>query len=119
MSKIFVYGSLKRGKSAHHFMERHNAVFLREDVTNTRYHIYKVGWFPGMGEDSMVVGGVVGEVYEVTDECLAALDQYEGAPELFRREEIELSNGDRVLAYLYNYSVVGCERFEEGLWQES
>jgi len=65
------------------------------------------------------VGGVVGEVYEVTDECLDALDLYEGVPELFRREEIKMVDSTRVLAYLYNHDVFGCKKFEWGIWQES
>lgn len=119
MSKLFVYGSLKRGKSAHHFMERHNAVFLEKAVSDSHYHIYKVGWFPGMVYNAGIVGGVQGELYEVTQECLAALDKYEGVPHLFTRAEALMSDGTSAIAYLYAHSFEGCERFEEGLWQES
>lgn len=100
-------------------MERHNAVFLEKAVSDSNYHIYKVGWFPGMVYNAGIVGGVQGELYEVTQECLAALDKYEGVPHLFTRAEIHMADCTSAIAYLYAHSFDSYERFEEGLWQES
>ena len=117
MSKIFCYGTLKRGYRAHNFLEDNNAIFLKEASTHHRYHLYKLGWFPGMVIDECVNGGVQGELYEVTDDCLERLDLYEGAPNLFRREEIELEDGDKVISYLYMREFSKDDRIEGGVWE--
>ena len=116
MSKIFVYGSLKRNKSAHGFLTEHKATFIKEAVTTPEYHIYSISWFPGMVMDETIQGGVRGEVYEVSDECLKQLDRYEGAPDLFRQEEITLVDGDTAIAYLFNQAFSEQRRIESGVW---
>jgi len=116
MSRIFVYGTLKRGGKAHDLLERYNARFLNEAVTDPRYHLRNLGSFPGMVEDELFEGGVHGEVYEVRKACLEALDFYEGAPHLFRGEKIILSDGSTAIAYLYMQDFSDCPRVEEGTW---
>lgn len=101
MSRLFVYGTLKQGYHANAKLKRHNAEFLGEAVTDVRYSLYQINWFPGMVEQESA-GGVKGELYEVTDECLAELDVYEGCPSLFRRAEITLADGTAAIGYLYN-----------------
>jgi gamma-glutamylcyclotransferase (GGCT)/AIG2-like uncharacterized protein YtfP len=117
MSKIFVYGTLKRGHRAHAFLEDHNAIFLKEASTGPHYHLYKLGWFPGMVIDEYVDGCVQGELYEVTEDCLERLDMYEGAPHLFRREEIELDDGSKAISYLYMQEFTSSDRVEDGVWE--
>ncbi len=117
MSKIFVYGTLKKGHRAHNFLEEHNAVFLKEVSTHPEYHLYKLGWFPGMVLDEHIRGGVRGELYEVSEECLERLDQYEGAPHLFRREEMELDDGTTAISYLYRKEFSQDDRIEGGVWE--
>ena len=116
MSKLFVYGTLKRGHRAHDFLGD-DSVFLREAKTHSRYHLYQLGWFPGMVIDEMIDGGVQGELYEVTDECLSALDTYEGAPDLFRREDVELEDGNVVISYIYMREFSATSRIENGIWK--
>ncbi len=43
---------------------------------------------------------MVGELWEVSDETLAILDQVEGAPDWFQRHDISLADGRHVQAYL-------------------
>jgi len=117
MSKLFVYGTLKRGHRAHGLLEQHDAVFLGEALTRPCYHLYKVVWFPGMVIDELLVGGVRGELYEVTEECLRHMDCYEGVPDLFRREEIALSDGSTAIAYIYVESLSGRSRIDTGVWK--
>tara|TARA_Y100000034_G_C6519057_1_gene223317 strand:- start:122 stop:475 length:354 start_codon:yes stop_codon:yes gene_type:complete len=117
MSRLFVYGTLKRGHRAHPKLERHNAVYVDEAVTSSRYHLYRVGWFPGMVFDEDIVGGVHGELYEVTEDCFEALDIYEGAPSLFRREEITLADGTKAISYLFNQRVDPDQRIESGVFE--
>lgn len=116
MTKIFVYGSLQRGKSAYDIMERHNSKFIRKAVTDPKYHIYRIDWYPGMVVDKNISGGVHGEVHEVTDECIEDLDYYEDDPNMFKKHDIILENGDKVIAYLYMQSITGKKRTESGVW---
>lgn len=69
---VFVYGTLRRGGSNHHRMTGSEFV-SRASVAG---QLYKVGWYPGL-----VLGGagrVMGELFRVSPELLAALDFYEG-----------------------------------------
>jgi gamma-glutamylcyclotransferase (GGCT)/AIG2-like uncharacterized protein YtfP len=114
MSRLFVYGTLKRGFRAHHYLS--HARFLGEATTDPRYHLHAIRWFPGMVEDESTPGGVQGELYEVTESDLRMMDGYEGAPDLFRREEIDLSDGTSAIAYLFNHPCDNYERVEGGVW---
>jgi gamma-glutamylcyclotransferase (GGCT)/AIG2-like uncharacterized protein YtfP len=116
MSRLFVYGTLKCGGRAHDLLERYNSQFLGEFTTDPNYHLYNLGWFPGMVIDEMIEGGVCGELYEVTKACLESMDQYEGHPHLFRRENIILCDGSTAIAYIYMQEFSGCPRVEEGKW---
>lgn len=115
MFRLFVYGTLKQGGSANDLLQ--GAVCIGKVTTHPRYHLYRIGTFPGMvvGDET---GGVTGELFEVDDRCLKGLDQYEGVPYLFRREEIDLSCGVKAWAYLYNRSVNKYKRIMEGEWEE-
>ena len=116
MSKIFIYGTLKKGYRAHHFLEEHNAVFLEDATTHPRYHLFNLGPFPGMVIHEDFYGCVQGELYEVTEDCLERLDIYEGDPHLFRREEIELKDGSKAISYLYVNETAAADWIEKGVW---
>lgn len=116
-TKLFVYGSLKRNESAHSFLEHYGASFVKEAFTKSKYHLYQISWFPGMVIDELMAGkGVYGEVFEVSDACLERLDQYEGSPDLFRRETITLEDGSEAVTYIYVQPFSGKERIESGVW---
>ena len=121
--RLFVYGSLKKGYSAHdRFISQWNPTFLGSVRTTPEYHIYQISWFPGMVIDNLVEGdGVEGEVYDIDEECLQAMDMYEGCSGntgLFRREEITLQDGTKAIAYLYNQTFSSKNRIENGVWSE-
>lgn len=93
---IFVYGSLRSGEAAHHHLK--TASFLGEMATAARYTLFDLGPYPAVAE-----GGehaIRGELYLVDPATLAALDEYEGHPELFRRAAIALADGRTVAGYL-------------------
>lgn len=115
--RLFVYGTLKKGFRAHDILERQSAVFLKEARTIPQYQLYEINWFPGMVIDELTPGGVRGELYLVTQECLDRLDAYEGAPDLFRRHEVELDDGSTAISYLFNKEFVGKSRIEDGFWR--
>ncbi len=95
--KVFVYGTLKRGFYANHFLSE--ARFLGEGIIEG-YEMYDLGSFPAIVEGK---GKVKGEVYEVDRKTLNTLDFYEGVPTLYKREMVEvlMANGQRVKAYAY------------------
>lgn len=120
MSKLFVYGTLKRNHGAHHLLRRYNPTFLGEVKTHSRYHLYNQGWFPGMIKDESNDGGVVGELFEVPESCLKATDTYESVDSgLFSRETIELEDGTSAIAYLICNPSKHAKRVDSGIWGEN
>jgi gamma-glutamylaminecyclotransferase len=112
MSLVFVYGTLKRGGSNHHYLAGQS--FVGNARTAPGFTLYNLGGYPGMvrlGDDT---GGVSGEVWSVDGECLAGLDALEGTGEgLYRREAVPLGDSfaeQCVEAYIYLPSVAGRER---------
>jgi len=112
---LFVYGTLKRGGSRHWILQ--DFPFLgRAKVKG--FALYDLGLYPAMVPGA---GVVYGEVYEVSEEALQALDWVEGVPILYRRELIEVVFEDgfslKAWAYVYNGSVKGFPRIEGGEWK--
>ena len=94
--RVFVYGTLLDGEPNHRLLA--TAAFVGEARTEPAFLLVSLGAFP-----AMVTGGqtaVTGEVYEVSDETLAALDRLEGHPHFYERRQIRLADGVEVLAYL-------------------
>lgn len=95
-TRVFVYGTLLAGDRNHHLLE--GARFVAEALTEPAFILYDFGGFPGM-----VAGGnqaVPGEVYEVDEPALAAMDRLEGHPSFYQRTSIRLEDGTAVQAYL-------------------
>jgi gamma-glutamylcyclotransferase (GGCT)/AIG2-like uncharacterized protein YtfP len=109
MSLVFVYGTLKRGGSNHAGLA--GQVFLGEAHTGPGFRLYALDDYPGMVAVPDDRGGVSGEVWSVTPECLARLDELEGlAVGLYRREPVSLQPpfaGQAVETYLYARSISG------------
>jgi gamma-glutamylaminecyclotransferase len=98
---LFVYGTLKRGNSANHRLAGQR--FLREAVTEPRHRLYNLGWYPGLVKDEANGPAVTGELWEVDERCLAGLDDYECAPELYVRGRVAIRGvADPVETYFYN-----------------
>lgn len=114
-SRVFVYGTLRAGDYNHYLLEGHDLVALTR--TEPRFTLVSLGPYP-----AMIAGGdtaVVGEVYDVDDDTLAALDRLEGHPDFYRRKTIRLENGDEVLAYLLSpEQVQGMPRIASGDWMD-
>lgn len=86
MTKLFIYGSLKRGFLLHRFLEGQK--FLGEATTQPKYKLLSFGVYPELIQ-SAKGNGIKGEVWEVDDDCLADLDQMEGSAG-YRRMKVEL-----------------------------
>lgn len=109
MTRLFVYGTLKRGCKNHHLMSA--GTYLGDARTAPGYRLHDLGDFPGMVVDATDTAGVTGEVWSVSAAALARLDAFEGVPEgLYRRERVPLLPpfaGTEVHTYLYACDVAG------------
>jgi gamma-glutamylcyclotransferase (GGCT)/AIG2-like uncharacterized protein YtfP len=87
---VFVYGTLRHG-SARGMSDRFpGAKFIADaEVSGS---LYDLGSYPGLLLNDSGAR-VVGEVYEVDDELLKELDDFESSSQ-YRREELEISLGD-------------------------
>lgn len=113
-----VYGTLRRGGFANRRFGLDHVALEAQVVVDGR--LYDLGGYPGYvhGEGEVVV-----EVYRVGDALLAELDHYEGLdtedPEggLYRREFVAVDELDEpVWLYVFNGSVAGRPRIENGDW---
>lgn len=120
MATLFVYGTLKKGFSAHRILKQAPAAFLGEAKTKPEYHLYDVGSFPGIIIDATSDGGVHGELYQVPEAAFKNLDRYECVSTgLFRRDEIELEDGTKAYAYIFNSNVENAVKIDEGIWTQA
>jgi len=119
MTRVFVYGTLKRGGRNHHFMA--GQPFLGEARTEPGYTLYSLGDYPGMVRSADASHAVTGEVWGVNADCLARLDELEGVTEgLYERVPVRLAASfahQPIETYLYLRSLEG--RTNIGLlWSE-
>lgn len=113
--KVFVYGSLKRGHYNHYLIK--DQKFLREAKTKKEFSLYDLGSFPAMVENGS--SSIVGEVYQVDKRALKVLDRLESHPHFYRRKEIQLDNGEKVLTYLLNDEYIPASKskiIKNGKW---
>jgi gamma-glutamylcyclotransferase (GGCT)/AIG2-like uncharacterized protein YtfP len=111
---VFVYGTLLAGESNHELLV--GAKLVAAGRTPAAFRLYDLGAFP-----ALVRGGehaVVGEVYEVDEPTLAALDRLEEHPEYYRRTRIVLDDGTPVETYLLDPAqVAGYPVIPSGSWR--
>lgn len=96
MPLLFVYGTLRSGEPAHRLLE--GCHLVGEFETVPAYDLLDLGPFPGLAEGGATA--VKGEVYEIADEALPALDAYEDCPRLFYRGIVRLRGETEAQAYL-------------------
>jgi len=114
MTTVMVYGTLKRGGYNHHLLEK--AEYIGE-ATVRGFRLYRMGGFPAASR-SWVEPRVFGEVFRVTPEQLARLDQLEGvAAGWYRRQVVQTEAGDAVSMYTMTAAqVAGREAVKGGVW---
>ena len=89
---IFIYGSLRRG-SANAMSKRFPASKFIADAT-VGGSLYDLGAYPGLVSGASN-SHVIGEVYEVDDELLIKLDEFEASTN-YLRKQVEISFDDRI-----------------------
>ncbi|MGS2742550.1 gamma-glutamylcyclotransferase family protein [Halomonas sp. LS-001] len=114
--RVAVYGTLKKGRRNHHWLE--GAHLLGRDRLSA-ITLYDLGPYPGA--KALGSGGAVVEVYSINADQLALLDQLEGyamaAPSegLYHRAVFTTRHGD-AWCYLYNPEVDESRRVKDGEW---
>lgn len=83
---VFVYGTLKRGKSNNILLT--GSEYLGLGVTVDKYAMYEHG-IPYVSE-KMSLTNIVGELYKVDKHTLKSLDNLEGHPEWYKRKKVEI-----------------------------
>lgn len=101
---LFVYGTLKRQQRNHGLLTDQS--FLGEAVTVPRYRLFDLGPYPGIIRAESNGRAIQGELYAVSECCLAELDDFEGVPDLFVRDQLEVAGYDaEVWAYYFSMAV--------------
>jgi gamma-glutamylcyclotransferase (GGCT)/AIG2-like uncharacterized protein YtfP len=107
MHRVFVYGSLKRGFENHGLLV--TAAFAGKATTAAAFRMMD-GPYPVLRE--IATGGfrISGELYEVDDRTLEALDDLEGVAERFYdRVEIDIvMAGEAVMKKMRAFAYIGC-----------
>jgi gamma-glutamylcyclotransferase (GGCT)/AIG2-like uncharacterized protein YtfP len=93
---LFVYGTLLRGEANHALLR--GSRFVGETATAAGFELLALGDYPAMVKS--LRGTVQGELFEVTDPELAAIDRLEEHPRTFWRTAIRLVDRRRAQAYL-------------------
>jgi gamma-glutamylcyclotransferase (GGCT)/AIG2-like uncharacterized protein YtfP len=112
MTRLFVYGTLKRGGENHVHLTGQR--FVGNAATPPGFTLYGLNGFPGMVRAADAPAGVTGELWEVDADCLRTLDILEGTAEkLYERVPIALLPPFAdlpVQTYLYLRSLEGRPR---------
>ncbi len=105
MTRVFVYGTLKRGGENHSWIAGQQFVSLAK--TRSVYRMFDLGGYPGMVRENQGLS-IEGELWEVDTAGLARLDVLEDvAGGEYERVEIELEGGEAAEGYLYLREVSG------------
>lgn len=91
---VFVYGTLRRGSAGAMSSRFPDSQFISE--AKVHGSLYDLGSYPGLllNESNSLV---VGEVYEVDDETLSMLDDFEASSNYLRKQvEISLGTNRRI-----------------------
>jgi len=117
MEKIFVYGTLK-GRVDEFGAGENKPKFLGE-ARIEGWDMYRVSSFPAIVKGE---GTVYGELWEVDESTLRKLDHYEGVPELYTRQQVNVLTKDGKVTKAWVYVASEelrphlKEKIESGVW---
>lgn len=106
-TKLFVYGELRREGRLHNILESYDSVFIgTAKITSKDFVMRSLGSYPALHRVTQGSGDVIhGEVYDVTQDCLAHVDRIESG---YNREQtrVDLDNTRTfVHAYIIPFNV--------------
>lgn len=107
--RLFVYGTLRKGGLAADYLQGQK--LLQQGLRLKGFAMYDAGWYPFVvpaGPASLVMG----DVYEVEESLMSALDAYEGEGYVQHLLEEE----DLLLYMKADKNTEGFSRVEEGDW---
>ena len=110
---VGVYGSLRKTLHNHYLLQ--NAEFVGNDALPAEYSMHSLGGLPGVckgGDTSIVL-----ELYRVTDEERDRLDQLEGHPDWYKREEVPTVQGNMPFVYFLTEEEIGQQPVVDGDWK--
>lgn len=97
---LFFYGSLKTGQANHPLIARER--YIGPARTLPRFALYSLGRYPGLVHAADGGESIRGELWEVSECTVEELDDFEGSPDHYCREPIELEHvADPVESYFY------------------
>ncbi len=94
--RLFVYGTLMRGEPNAEALT--GSTYIGAAATVAAYRLVALAGYPGLlpGGDTSVKG----ELYLVDPQLLAAMDELEDCPALFKLAEVQLAGGGSAQAYV-------------------
>jgi gamma-glutamylcyclotransferase (GGCT)/AIG2-like uncharacterized protein YtfP len=109
---VFVYGTLRGGQGNHYLLD--SSKFVGNAKTKLRYALYGKG-VPFLSR-TRAVSQVTGEVYSIDDPTLRRLDELEGHPDAYMREQAEvvLQDGTELTVWIYFYDTAQGDLIESG-----
>lgn len=102
---VFVYGSLRKGFSNHHFLN--NSEYIGDFTSEEQFYLitYKSLSFPYLLEDLEIdrpKSNIKGEIYRVNDDVLSKLDNLESNSVIYQRKKYKFLNEKNIFeAYVY------------------
>jgi gamma-glutamylcyclotransferase (GGCT)/AIG2-like uncharacterized protein YtfP len=122
LTKVFVYGTLKKGYGNNYLLD--DATFISQAETVDNYALFDMGAYPAITTAIPGDSTVKGEVYEVNKNVMNNLDYLENYPDLYDRSCISVilkETGMKVNAWTYHMKGK-CKRgtlIEGGIWMPS
>jgi gamma-glutamylaminecyclotransferase len=119
MTKVAVYGSLRKGFGNHGRLL--GATFVGETTTVQSFSMYSLGGFPFVQLNGAEVGPVTVEIYDCNADQLRSLDQLEGyrgdgANNFYNRSEVETGLGTALIYHIEGRG--GQHLVESGDWKQ-
>lgn len=89
---FFIYGTLKKNFYNHHILQNLNIDRPLSKVTTVeKYPLFVLkDPFPYLQNNKGEGFNVIGELYEIPEECLSILDNFEGVPYLYKRGVLDV-----------------------------
>jgi gamma-glutamylcyclotransferase (GGCT)/AIG2-like uncharacterized protein YtfP len=113
MTKVFVYGSLRKGLANHALLA--DSRQLGQFRFELSFKMYSLGGFPALVQDESS-RPITGEVYEIDQPTFLRLDRLEGYPHFYDRLLIDTPAGEAWVYFLNDRSYQ--QEVTSGDWKE-